>query len=590
VLKQSSGKNSVTIARALGAGKALMRHQVVGRWSAAAARRMHTGALQPALKRAYPSARGKFSAMEDNDPTGYKSRSGMAARKSAGTQTLDLPKRPPDLMPLDFAPRAHLNKRMRRQEKDWPANKTETRAQHLAQLRRTASALPSARIHGARGSLHICRGLLVEAKGGHLAEAAGTERARARCRGCAAGARRAKRAACDWCAARDRLVGKQSQQTALLEQVVGEENRNASREVRSATLPRTDKEGLETPAAFADPARLASHRGQGVAPVGAKKLVVCKEYHAPVAGVRRAHCRKPRSALDVDYLAWPTEHQPLTAACDLERRTAREQEVDLWPIAVRSGIRNSPDDPHAARKLTACARTSCSHKVVAWMFKNEHVLEKIIDKAWAWMNVDSFLEDSTKPVMQQVTEALRTPCVCGGRWLQHVRESLSMNRIDAPDRRSSILMSLKHGRCEAAPVVALAGRFGGDGKCLLFSAARPLFGGEHAKAAVLDEWMFIDGNLPGKPAPITMPQNQHAGHRVSMGSAPMSVICPEAALAGLSSESSQRPQGQAGMLLLRLQLYLFIVPIPKPPAPKLAPCPRCFSTLVTSEALKFKPK
>ncbi|CAK0835089.1 unnamed protein product [Prorocentrum cordatum] len=501
---------------------------------------------------------------------------------------------------------------------------------------------------------------------------------------------------------RRRLVGKQSQQTALLEHVVGEENRNASREVYLVTLPHTDKEGLRAPAAFsreevrdafldccgapdADPAWLASHRGQGAAPVGVKKLVVFKEYHAPVAGVRRAHyhvalhlgkkskfltvkrallnryqlashwscshdgywsavgyCanatpKKPRSALDVDYLAWPADHPPLSAAkrepttarALEKRRTAREQvegekgkpeprveEVDLWPIVVRSGIRNTPDDPHAVRKLMAYAKTSCSHKVVAWMFKNEHVLEKIIDKAWAWENVDSFLEDATKPVMQQFKEALRTPCVCGGRWLHHVRESLSMNRIDVPDLCSSILMSLKHGRSEAAPVVTLAGRFGGEGKSLLFSAVRPLFGGEHvqerpgggqfcfhgldkAKAAVLDEWMFIDEDLPlsiqllwleGKPVPITMPQNQHVGHKVYMGSAPIFVTCPETALAGLSSESSQRPQGQAGMLLRRLKLYLFTVPIPKPPAPKLVPCPRCFSTLVTSEALKFKPK
>ncbi|CAK0866119.1 unnamed protein product [Prorocentrum cordatum] len=173
VLKQSSGKGSVTIACAIGAGKVLMWHQVVGRWNAAAAGRMYSGALQPALKRAYPSVRGKFRVMEDNDPTGYKSRSGMAAKKSAGIQTLDLPKRSPDLMPLDFAYWANLNKRMRGQEKDWPASKTETRAQYLARLRRTALATPSEYIHSIMGSLHKRCGLLVEAKGGHFAEGGG---------------------------------------------------------------------------------------------------------------------------------------------------------------------------------------------------------------------------------------------------------------------------------------------------------------------------------------------------------------------------------------------------------------------------------
>eukprot|EP00959_Pyramimonas_sp_CCMP1952_P377277 7902110-Pyramimonas_sp.AAC.1 len=113
-----------------------MRRQVVGRWSAAAADRMCSGALQPAAKRVCPSVRGMFRVMEDSDPTGYKSRSGMAARKSAGIQTLDLPKRPPDLMPLDFAFWANLNTRVRGREKDWPASETETRAQCLAWLRR----------------------------------------------------------------------------------------------------------------------------------------------------------------------------------------------------------------------------------------------------------------------------------------------------------------------------------------------------------------------------------------------------------------------------------------------------------------------
>ena len=483
-----------------------------------------------------------------------------------------------------------------------------------------------------------------------------------------------------------------------------EERKNASREVYLVTLPHTDKDGLKAPGDYtreqvrdafldacgapeADPVWQQSNPGRAVAPVGAKKLVVFKEYHAPVEGVRRVHYNvalhldekrkfltlkralrsryqlathwscshdgywsavgygahatpeKTRSALDPKPLLWCKEgaHPPLTVArrepttahALEKRREAREQaegekgkteprveEVDLWPIVVKSGVRNSPDDPHAVEKLMGYAKKCCSHKVVAWMFRNEDKMEKIIDRAWKWENVDSFLEDATRTRMQVMKDALRAPCACGGRWLHHVHESLSMNRIDVPDLCDSILMSLKHGRSEAAPVVTLAGRFGGEGKSLLFSALRALFGKQHvqerpgggqfslhgldkAKAAVLDEWMFIDEDLPlsiqllwleGKPVPITMPQNQHVGHKLYEGSAPMFVTCPETALAGLSAESAQRPQGQAGMLLRRLKIYLFTVPIPKPPLPKLVPCARCFATLVTSEALKFKAK
>ena len=67
----------MSIACAIGADKVLMWHQVDGRWNGEAAARMYSGPLRTALQKAYPSVRGKFRIMEDNDPTGYKSRSGM---------------------------------------------------------------------------------------------------------------------------------------------------------------------------------------------------------------------------------------------------------------------------------------------------------------------------------------------------------------------------------------------------------------------------------------------------------------------------------------------------------------------------------
>ena len=68
------------------------------------------------------------------------------------------------------------------------------------------------------------------------------------------------------------------------------------------------------------------------------------------------------------------------------------------------------------------------------------------------------------------------------------------------------------------------------------------------------------------------------------GAARVFVTTPEDALAGLSNSSAQQPKGQAGMLLRRLKIFFYTVPIPKPPAPKIVPCPRCFATLVTTEA------
>ena len=90
--------------------------------------------------------------------------------------------------------------------------------------------------------------------------------------------------------------------------------------------------------------------------------------------------------------------------------------------------------------------------------------------------------------------------------------------------------------------------------------------------------------LEGKPVPICVPQNHFKGHSMYRGTAPIFITTPEEALAGLSTASAQQPQGQAGMLLRRLKIFFYTAPIPKPPAPKIVACPRCFATLVSTEA------
>ena len=104
--------------------------------------------------------------------------------------------------------------------------------------------------------------------------------------------------------------------------------------------------------------------------------------------------KKPKSALDPAPLAWSCdgEHPPLeiaaiqrtTASALAERRRHREQvegekgkpeprveEIDFWPIIVKSGVRNRPSEPFAVPKLMAYAKAHCTPKMVAWLFKNE---------------------------------------------------------------------------------------------------------------------------------------------------------------------------------------------------------------------------
>ena len=107
--------------------------------------------------------------------------------------------------------------------------------------------------------------------------------------------------------------------------------------------------------------------------------------------------------------------------------------------------------------------------------------------------------------------------------------------------------------------------------------------------------MFMGEDLPlpiqllwleGKAVPICTPQNQTVGHKLYEGKAPLFITCPEDALAGLSHASAEEPRGQAGMLLRRLKIFFYSVPIPKPPPPQIVNCPRCWATLVTTEAAR----
>ena len=74
-----------------------------------------------------------------------------------------------------------------------------------------------------------------------------------------------------------------------------------------------------------------------------------------------------------------------------------------------------------------------------------------------------YLSDATKPRLQQFLEARQWACVCGGRWLHHVRESLAMNRINVAELCSAVMDSLEAGRSESVQVPTLTGRFGGEG-------------------------------------------------------------------------------------------------------------------------------
>ena len=108
--------------------------------------------------------------MEDNDPTGYKSTSALAAKLAAKIRVAEMPPRSPDFNPLDFNVWAEINRKMRLPEPAWPKSKKETRQAFLERLRRTAMSLPADYINSVIGNLEKRLKLLRKPDGGHFVE------------------------------------------------------------------------------------------------------------------------------------------------------------------------------------------------------------------------------------------------------------------------------------------------------------------------------------------------------------------------------------------------------------------------------------
>lgn len=169
-LKENTGQKSVMVTCAIGNGKVLMWHVVAGRWNANAAADMYAGPLRRCLEKEYPNVRGNWRVLEDNDPTGYKSKKGDQAKSDNHITAFSLPKRSPDLNPLDFSFWAAVNAKMRVQERKFPKSKTETRAAYINRLRRTAKAMPSDYINKIIGAIAGRCQQIANAKGGHIVE------------------------------------------------------------------------------------------------------------------------------------------------------------------------------------------------------------------------------------------------------------------------------------------------------------------------------------------------------------------------------------------------------------------------------------
>ena len=110
----------------VGNGKVLVWHTIDGTWSGETAAGFYKDVVRPSLDEQYGNR--KYCILEDNDPTGNQSNKGKAAKRAAKLEILALPKRSPELNVMDYAVWTAVERRMRAQEKKWPAGKKETRA------------------------------------------------------------------------------------------------------------------------------------------------------------------------------------------------------------------------------------------------------------------------------------------------------------------------------------------------------------------------------------------------------------------------------------------------------------------------------
>ena len=132
----------VQVTAAVVNGKIRMWKYVEGKWNADAAVAMYRE-LAKVLKKAYPHHEGRFSVIEDNDPSGFKCKRAIVEKAKLKLVTDDLPKRSPDLNVLDYCLWHEINVRMRAQERTFSRSKVESLAAFKTRLRKTAMGLPT---------------------------------------------------------------------------------------------------------------------------------------------------------------------------------------------------------------------------------------------------------------------------------------------------------------------------------------------------------------------------------------------------------------------------------------------------------------
>ena len=353
--------------------------------------------------------------------------------------------------------------------------------------------------------------------------------------------------------------------------------------------------------------------------------------------------KKPLGSLDPKPVLWPTtgpnKHPPLedctrapvsAAALDAKRRKlvqeACEQgkaepkinDLDVWALVVRTGIRNTVDDETAHLQLAEYAKEHCGEAMVHYLWRRRHKLRGIIDDIWQWENIHEAVLTARQSRLDALTAAEQGPCICGGAWPAFVVDSFIQNKINIPELCRDVLHALTHGRGETTRVIVLAGLLGGEGKSLFLKPLQSIFDGDNlvfgtpeksnfplldlpaAKVCFLDDYRWDSRVVSwgatclwfdGSRVPIGQPQNVPGvtGNIMYKGKAPIFVTCKLSDLAWLEYCAQIDPNtgapwdSDASMVWRRVKVYRFTARVPKP-SKAIPYCGHCFAKLLKAQA------
>lgn len=168
-LKYNTGVRALKIAGAVGKGRLRLWTDIGRKWNGKKAAELYLNQVRAALRKASPTKRS-FLMLEDNDPTGFKSKLAEKAKTATKIKIFEIPKRSPDLSVMDYAIWAKINSTMRAQERRFKKSKKETRDQFAQRLAKVAKSLPTSFVDKAIGNMKERCERLYRAKGQHFEE------------------------------------------------------------------------------------------------------------------------------------------------------------------------------------------------------------------------------------------------------------------------------------------------------------------------------------------------------------------------------------------------------------------------------------